>query len=136
MFRCAFIGDEKVESFEWVLGQFKKVMNNKSPISIFTDQDLAMSKAIEKVKIFGTMLYNIWVYIILYLVLYNLIFGDIIMGCNSKEEFNECWDNILTTYEMKENEKFYKWFDRLYKIRHKWCTLLSKDFFSAGILSS
>ena len=42
---------------------------------------------------------------------------------------------MVTTYKMKEKE-FYKWFDRLYKIRHKWCTGLSKDFFSTSILSS
>ena len=65
-------------TFEWVLGQFKKGMNNKSRISIFTDQDFAMSKAIEKVT-------NIWHYVKLYLILcyiifrviYNIIFGDI-----------------------------------------------------------
>ena len=58
------------------------------------------------------------------------------MGCNSEDEFNECWDNMVTTYNMKDNEEFYTWFDRLHKMRHKWCTVLSKDFFSAGILSS
>ena len=49
MFGCAFIADEKVESFEWVLQMFKKVMSEKCPISIFTDQDAAIAKAIEKV---------------------------------------------------------------------------------------
>ena len=58
------------------------------------------------------------------------------MGCNSEDEFNKCWDNMVATYKMKENEEFYKWFDCLYKTRHKWSTGLSKDFFSAGILSS
>ncbi|XP_056688006.1 protein FAR1-RELATED SEQUENCE 9-like [Spinacia oleracea] len=28
------------------------------------------------------------------------------------------------------------WFNRLYGLKEKWCTTLSKDFFSAGILSS
>ena len=49
MFGCAFIVDEKVESFEWVLSNFKKVMNDKSPTSIFIYQNAAMSKAIENV---------------------------------------------------------------------------------------
>ena len=49
MFVCAFTGDEKVESFEWVLSNFKKVMNDKSPTSIFTYQDAKMSKAIKNV---------------------------------------------------------------------------------------
>ena len=49
MFGCAFIAEEKVESFEWVLSNFKKVINDKTPTSIFTDQDAAMSKVIENV---------------------------------------------------------------------------------------
>ena len=49
MFSCAFKANEKVESFEWVLSNFKKVINDKSPRSIFTDQDAAMLKAIENV---------------------------------------------------------------------------------------
>ena len=48
-FGCAFIADEKAESFEWILFNFIKVMNDKSPTSIFTDQDNAMTKAIENV---------------------------------------------------------------------------------------
>ncbi|KAL2902454.1 Protein FAR1-RELATED SEQUENCE 5 [Bienertia sinuspersici] len=49
MFGCAFIGDEKIESFVWLLETFKKSMGNKAPITLFTDQDIAMSKAISKV---------------------------------------------------------------------------------------
>uniref|UniRef100_A0A803ML54 MULE transposase domain-containing protein n=1 Tax=Chenopodium quinoa TaxID=63459 RepID=A0A803ML54_CHEQI len=48
MFGCAFIGDEKIESFVWLLETFKKSMGGKCPISIFTDQDQAMCSAIQK----------------------------------------------------------------------------------------
>ena len=58
-----------------------------------------------------------------------------LMGCNGEEKFNQCWDNMKTTYNLKKKD-FYKWFDRLYNICHKWCTGLSKNFFSAGILTS
>ncbi|XP_021752509.1 protein FAR1-RELATED SEQUENCE 5-like [Chenopodium quinoa] len=37
MFACAFIGDEKTKSFVWLLETFKKVMEDKTPTSIFTD---------------------------------------------------------------------------------------------------
>jgi len=50
MFACAFIADEKIESFEWVLTNLKKAMLNKCPQTIFTDQDHAITKAIEKVR--------------------------------------------------------------------------------------
>ena len=53
-----------------------------------------------------------------------------------KVEFEDCWKNMVSTYKLQENEDFYKWFNRLYNIRHKWCTGWSRDFFSARILSS
>lgn len=49
MFGCAFIGDEKTETFVWLLETFKKSMEQKEPITVFTDQDMAMSNAISKV---------------------------------------------------------------------------------------
>ncbi|XP_021747548.1 protein FAR1-RELATED SEQUENCE 5-like [Chenopodium quinoa] len=39
MFACSFIGDEKTDSFVWLLETFLKAMENKKPTSIFTDQD-------------------------------------------------------------------------------------------------
>lgn len=50
MFGCAFISDEKTETFEWLFKAFSKSMGGKHPVSIFTDQDLAMSNGIEKVR--------------------------------------------------------------------------------------
>ncbi|XP_073148054.1 protein FAR1-RELATED SEQUENCE 5-like [Henckelia pumila] len=49
MFGCAFLSDEKVESFQWLFEVFKKSMGGKCPVSLFTDQDQAISNAIEKV---------------------------------------------------------------------------------------
>ncbi|XP_021716004.1 protein FAR1-RELATED SEQUENCE 5-like [Chenopodium quinoa] len=46
MFGCAFITDEKTDTFVWLLSIFKKSMCGIEPKSIFTDQDLAMSNAI------------------------------------------------------------------------------------------
>lgn len=49
MFGCAFIANEKKETFVWLLKQFRKSMGGKEPKTIFTDQDQAMSNAIEEV---------------------------------------------------------------------------------------
>lgn len=49
MLACAFLSDEKTETFEWLLRTFRKSMGGKAPITIFTDQDKAMAKAIKKV---------------------------------------------------------------------------------------
>lgn len=49
MFGCFFLGDETTESFVWVLQTFLKSMGHVAPVSVFTDQDQAMSNAILKV---------------------------------------------------------------------------------------
>ena len=49
VFGCAFIADETTDTFEWVLSTFKKSMGGSQPATLFTNQDLAMAKAIEKV---------------------------------------------------------------------------------------
>lgn len=59
MFGCAFLGDEKIESFVWLFETFKKSMGGKCPITIFTDQDTAMSKAIEKVNLYYVIVVNL-----------------------------------------------------------------------------
>lgn len=51
MFACAFITNEKEESFEWLLETIKKAMCQQELQTIFTDQDKAMGNAIEKVNI-------------------------------------------------------------------------------------
>ncbi|XP_021758523.1 protein FAR1-RELATED SEQUENCE 5-like [Chenopodium quinoa] len=52
MFGCAFITDEKTDTFVWLLSIFKKSMCGIEPKTIFTDQDLAMSNAIPGVSSF------------------------------------------------------------------------------------
>ncbi|XP_021734973.1 protein FAR-RED IMPAIRED RESPONSE 1-like [Chenopodium quinoa] len=49
MFACAFIGDEKTDSCMWLLETFLKAMENRTPTSMFTNQDQEMENAIEQV---------------------------------------------------------------------------------------
>ncbi|XP_074296481.1 protein FAR1-RELATED SEQUENCE 5-like [Silene latifolia] len=144
MFGCAFIADEKIESFVWLLETFKEAMSNKSPTTIFTDQDHAIANAIQQVfpesrhrlclwhlqknavSHFGTLRTCQG---------FKEAFNKCLSGCSNEEEFQTCWDNMVATYELERNPN-YPWFTRVYDIRNKWCTALSKDFFSAGILSS
>ncbi|XP_010686164.3 protein FAR1-RELATED SEQUENCE 5-like [Beta vulgaris subsp. vulgaris] len=141
MFGCAFIANETQETFEWVLNTFKKSMGGLDPISIFTDQDLAMSKAIQKVLPNTRHRLCIW-HLIKNAVSrfgalkkdpeFKKVFNKCLRGCITPEEFEQCWEKMIKDYKLKQS----KWFNRLYKLKNKWCTALSKDFFSAGILSS
>ena len=58
------------------------------------------------------------------------------MGYSNPTEFQECWENMVDEFKLKRNQAYYKWFEKLYNLRDKWCTALSKNFFSTGILSS
>jgi hypothetical protein len=48
-FACDIISDETVGSYVWLLQAFLEVMHQKHLISVITDGDLAMAKAIEVV---------------------------------------------------------------------------------------
>ncbi|XP_073133452.1 protein FAR1-RELATED SEQUENCE 5-like [Henckelia pumila] len=108
-FGCAFLSDEKVESFQWLFEVFKKSIGGKCPVSLFTDQDQAISNAIEKVFRKQDIGY---------------VFGTFIKML--------CWSSMISDYKLENHP----WFNRLYGLKEKWCTALSKDLFSAGILSS
>ncbi|KAL8497949.1 hypothetical protein ACS0TY_021340 [Phlomoides rotata] len=60
------------------------------------------------------------------------MFNKCLSGCSNEEEFENCWKSMITKYELENND----WFNRLYGLKHKWCTSLSKGFFSARIRSS
>ncbi|XP_056695821.1 protein FAR1-RELATED SEQUENCE 5-like [Spinacia oleracea] len=125
MFGCAFIGDEKIELFVWLLQTFKKSMGGKSPISIFTDQDAAMNNAINHNAItrFGALKRD---------PTFKKTFNYCLYKCVTVVEFETNWRSMLQQYELIGEE----WFTNVYDLREKWCPALSKDFFSAGILSS
>ncbi|XP_056698076.1 protein FAR1-RELATED SEQUENCE 1-like [Spinacia oleracea] len=118
-----------------VFFRFRLKENGKleTPVSVFTDQDQAMSNAIMKimplashtnvVSRFGALKRD---------TTFKDAFNHCLSGCVSEEEFERCWEKMITTYNLGNS----KWFKRLYKIKDKWCTGLSKDFFSSRILSS
>ncbi|KAH6817891.1 hypothetical protein C2S51_001494 [Perilla frutescens var. frutescens] len=141
MFGCAFISDERIKSFLWLFEVFKKSMEGKCHISMFTDQNLAIGTAIE--QIFPDTRHRLC----LWHLYQNTIswFGNLkanksfinefkkcLSGCTNREEFEHCWSSMISTYHLEDNS----WFSRLYLLREKWCTGLNKDFFSSRILSS
>ncbi|KAL0013185.1 hypothetical protein SO802_000254 [Lithocarpus litseifolius] len=49
IFGAALFYDETIGTFQWLFGAFFEAMSGKKPNTIFTDQDLAMAKAISLV---------------------------------------------------------------------------------------
>ncbi|XP_021773571.1 protein FAR-RED IMPAIRED RESPONSE 1-like [Chenopodium quinoa] len=126
IFGCAFIGDEKIESLVWLLDTFKKSMGGKCPISIFTDQDQAMCSAIQKV--FPEVRHRLCIW----QLEQNAItrFGSLKRDKDFKRTFSYCLKQCVTEVEFET-----EWNSMIEKYNLQEDTL-SKDFFSAGILSS
>ncbi|XP_074306278.1 protein FAR1-RELATED SEQUENCE 5-like [Silene latifolia] len=105
LFGCAFLAKETQESFEWLFKVFDESMGPDTlPVSIFTDQDLAMKNAIEENA-----------------------FNKCLNGCYSEIEFETTWSKMISEYGLQNNE----WFKRLYGLKEKWSTALNKEYFSA-----
>uniref|UniRef100_A0A803N8K7 Protein FAR1-RELATED SEQUENCE n=2 Tax=Chenopodium quinoa TaxID=63459 RepID=A0A803N8K7_CHEQI len=141
MFACAFIGKEKTDSFVWLLETFLKAMENRLPTSIFTDQDQAMANAIEQVLPNTRHRLCIWHLeqnaITRFGALkkdkeFKYAFNQCLKMCVNEQEFEAKWQAMMQKYELTSHS----WYQRVYELKEKWCPALSRDFFSAGILSS
>ncbi|XP_021746050.1 protein FAR1-RELATED SEQUENCE 5-like [Chenopodium quinoa] len=141
MFACTFIRDEKTESFVWLLETFKKAMEDKTPTSIFTNQDQAMANAIERVLPNTRHRLCIWHLeqnaITRFGALkkdkeFKYAFNQCLKGCVTEQEFEEKWQAMMQKYDLTTHS----WYKRVYELKEKWCPALSRDFFSARILSS
>ncbi|XP_020680534.2 protein FAR1-RELATED SEQUENCE 5-like [Dendrobium catenatum] len=137
----AFLSEETVESFTWLFRTFLRVMGGKHPITIFTDQDQAMSRAIEIA--FPQTRHRLCKWHITKklpskLHCYNnnnkvrgLIY-KCFSKCDSEKEFESTWTEMLNEGDFHSHE----WLKELYKIRHKWSTAYNKTYFNLGILST
>ncbi|XP_074293112.1 protein FAR1-RELATED SEQUENCE 5-like [Silene latifolia] len=142
MFGCAFLSDEKEESFQWLFNVFNEAMGDDlRPVSIFTNQDKAMTNALESVypqsrhrlcqwhiqqnaiSHFGTLKHD---------RPFQNMFNQCLNGCFSETEFEATWRTMTTEYGLDNHP----WFNRLYSLRTKWCTAFNNMYFSADILSS
>ncbi|XP_021747610.1 protein FAR1-RELATED SEQUENCE 5-like [Chenopodium quinoa] len=141
MFACGFIEDEKTDSFVWLLETFLKAMENRTPTSIFTDQDQAMANAIEQVLPNTRHRLCIWHLeqnaITRFGALkkdkeFKYAFNQCLKMCVTKQEFEAKWQAMMQKYELTAHS----WYQRVYELKEKRCPALSRYFFSAGILLS
>uniref|UniRef100_A0A2N9GXD7 MULE transposase domain-containing protein n=1 Tax=Fagus sylvatica TaxID=28930 RepID=A0A2N9GXD7_FAGSY len=116
-------------------------MGNRSPVTIFTDQDQAMSNAIEKV--FPDTHHRLCLWHIAKNALSHLgelnansefkyLFNKCKKYCDSEIEFQETWDKMMQKFNLGNH----RWLNMMYKIRHKWSTAFTKDSFTAEFKAS
>jgi hypothetical protein len=133
---CALLPDETTETFKWVFERWMLAMNQMHPDHIMTDQDQAMATAIDKV--FPNSVHRCCFYHVLHLARKKLgpnlgeghpfadAFYSCIYGTDTIEEFEFCWQHMLRSFDMAENNHL----NNMWKSRKTWAPVyFRKSFF-------
>ncbi|KAL3512933.1 hypothetical protein ACH5RR_025650 [Cinchona calisaya] len=115
-------------------------MGNKSPKTFMTDQAQAIINAVEVV--FPDCRHRLYLWHISqnapsYLPKFKTagfqdLFYHCLSSCETEFEFEATWSRMIREYNLEGH----CWLERLYGLRHKWCTALNNDAFSAGFRST
>ncbi|XP_061367275.1 protein FAR1-RELATED SEQUENCE 5-like [Gastrolobium bilobum] len=123
LFGCALLQDETEKSFIWLFETWLEAMNEKKPVSIITDQDLAIGAVVAKVFPETRHRLCLW-YIrkkfpekLAHIYHKNSTFKRELKRCiresSTIKEFEDEWQNIMVVYNLQKNE----WLQRLFEIR-------------------
>ncbi|XP_042962627.1 protein FAR1-RELATED SEQUENCE 5-like [Carya illinoinensis] len=133
------ISSKDTETFVWLFDTWLQYMDGIALKAIITDQDRAMKNAIALV--FPNTRHRFCLWHILKKVLEKLgSYGSYKTGMKSAlmkciydtqrvNEFEKCWDELLTTYNLHENA----WLQSLYVEREHWVPAFFKECFWAGM---
>ncbi|XP_024042736.1 protein FAR1-RELATED SEQUENCE 5-like [Citrus clementina] len=138
-FGCALLQDETEVTFQWLFETWLEAMGGRPPISIITDQDLAMKRAI--VTVFPNTHHRLCLWHIkkkfaeklshVYFKKSRFKIGlkKCIMSTYKVEEFEETWKSLIIEYKLEDNE----WLNHLYEIRASWAPVYNRSIFFAGM---
>ena len=125
VFGGALLYDETIESFVWLFETFLEVMSENKPITIFTNQDAAMSAVIKVVmpKTYHALCsWHMWQNAEKHLghllkndSQFNADFLVCIYEYDGEDEFLTAWNEMLDKYDVREN----KWLIDLFKLKGK-----------------
>ena len=133
VFAAALVSDEKVETCVWLLEHFLEAMEGKVPLSVMTDQDPAMKKAIQKVLPNSHHRLCAWHLLRnantnvdnpnFLAMLRTCMCGDLEIG-----EFERKWAEIVDECGLREHT----WVLDLYQKKEMWATAYMRGKFFAG----
>ena len=123
VFGCGILSNETFEAYEWLLQTFLTAMGQKHPISVITDGDLAMQKAIRTV--FPNSNHKLCTWHIEQNILRNLHNSKIaeefrlfVYDRCSILEIERKWDEFMERNRISnEHTSVYQ----MYQMRHLWC---------------
>ncbi|XP_040985885.1 protein FAR1-RELATED SEQUENCE 5-like [Juglans microcarpa x Juglans regia] len=136
---AGLISSEDTETFVWLFQTWLKCIDGITPRAIITDQDRAMKNAIAIV--FPESRHRFYLWHILKKVpeklgshsAYKSGMKTALMKCvydtQSVEEFEKCWEQLITTYNLHENV----WLQSLYDECEHWVLAFLRDVFWAGM---
>ncbi|KAE8688546.1 hypothetical protein F3Y22_tig00110963pilonHSYRG00030 [Hibiscus syriacus] len=137
VFATAIIADETSQSFEWVLQNVLEAMMNKSPISVVTDRDRAMQRAIKSVIPYATHKLCSW-----HLSRnaqtnigdpkFTASFSKCMASWWKTEEFDIQWRSVVSEFNVEKHP----WVIEKGNTRHLWAQSYLTGHFFANIRST
>jgi hypothetical protein len=141
IFGAAFLYDETVESFKWLLETFKIAMCGKHPKTILTGLSVPLKEALG-VTWPGTI-HRLCVWQIYQSTVKSIAhrfvtleefandFRHCIFDIEDEQEFVGTWNMIMEKYNLRENE----WLIKLFEDRENWAMPYNQQIFSGEIRS-
>ena len=140
LFGIGLVSEETVASYQWLLHVFLEAMSQTAPISVITDGDGAMAKAIATVWT-GTdhrlCTWHIEENMVMHLRKKKLEeFREFIYRRWDVDEFEKRWEAYKVRFKIKPMGKRSSWVNRMYELRHKWAVAYTKGRYFLSTMSN
>ncbi|XP_042465581.1 protein FAR1-RELATED SEQUENCE 5-like [Zingiber officinale] len=142
IFGAALLYDETSLTFEWLFDTFTKAMCEKKPITIRTDQDAVMAKALTSRWPETHHRLCIWhIYQNAEIHLSGVFsefkefakdFASCIYDFDEEEDFISAWNMMLTKYALEDND----WLNRMFCIKEKWALVYGRHMFCTDMTTT
>ncbi|XP_047942489.1 protein FAR1-RELATED SEQUENCE 5-like [Salvia hispanica] len=134
IFGASLLYDETTASYKWLFETFLEAHKHKRSLTVFTEQDQAMAKALHEVMpdtFHGLCTWHLMQNGIKHLG--NLMkegscfltdFKKCMYGFEDEIKFEEAWSNLLTQYNLQNST----WLKHIYGVKTKWARCYIKAF--------
>ncbi|XP_011101183.1 protein FAR1-RELATED SEQUENCE 5 [Sesamum indicum] len=134
-FGAAFLYDDSVNSFKWLVRTFVEAMSGKKPKFILSDQDATVVQAIHAVLPETSHCICAWqMYLIALKHLRHVVneyesftgdFRNCIFGHEQEEDFIQAWDSMLEKHGLRHNA----WLRWMFREKEKWAVAYGRNTF-------
>ncbi|KAK2969629.1 hypothetical protein RJ640_002320 [Escallonia rubra] len=142
IFGASLLYDETQSSFDWVFNTFLEARKFKKPITLFTDQDIAMGNAIRVVM--PDVRHSLCTFHIMQNAIKHLgnlmkddscflsDFKALMFEFEDVTQFEKEWEALLKNYKVRGNS----WLERTYALKEKWARCYMKTTITLGVRST